>query len=90
MRFRLKATSMPYFCENGDEEYLEQKYLKLIRNADPRYSIPAPEIDENGNVFLAINFGSQLMGLIDTIGEEIIVYKERSEYILEIYDDWRE
>ena len=90
MKFRLKATSMPYDSENGDEEFLEKKYLKLIRNANPKYSIPEPEIDEHGNVFIAINFGSQLMGLIDTIGEEIIVYKERGQYILEIYDDWRE
>ena len=91
MKFRLTATSAPYYtCDdpNIEPKYLKE-YLEKIKNADPELDIPEPVI-ENNTVYISLMYGSQFYNLAKTLNKELIVRYDSEKPTIEIYDDWRE
>ena len=90
MKFKLIATSTPYTLKGGmtEADYLKE-YIEKIKNADAALDLPDPIIDD-GHVYIRLMYGSQIVNLSKTVGEELIVRIDEPEPTIEIYDSWRE
>ena len=91
MKFRLTATSVPYYTTCDDPDIVAiylREYLEKIKNADASLDLPEPVI-ENHQVYMSLMYGSQFHNLAKTLDKELIIRTD-DEPTIEIYNDWRE